>query len=108
MAPSCEECNAHRFAEFNQIYRTHTLQIEHYEDYSNSTLHLKLVNTSISFKGKALVMLGASGPNAGEHFQQFIDRVDFVFGLFLTRNRFIGTSLPRYDIFNTSVWIITR
>jgi hypothetical protein len=81
--------------------------IKIYEDFETNTTHVNTAGYSPGTKGKAMIILGKSGPYPKESFDTFIYRVDIIFGIFLGNNRFIGTSIPRYDIFNTYIWVFT-
>lgn len=103
---SCEDCHSKRFHDHGTILRRHTLQIDYFEDYEHETFSAE-IRSNIDFRGRALLILGASLPYEQESFDTFIGRCDLIFGRFFTNKRFIGTSLPRYDIFNTHVWVVT-
>lgn len=104
--PDCAKCDNKRFSPEVNLYRTYTARTEHYEDFEHETLNLK-VNVGRNFKGRAVVIYGKDEPYPKELFDHYLYRVDIIFGTFLTKTRFIGTSIPRYDIFHTSIWIIT-
>ena len=102
----CSTCMNGRFNQTLCWPRIHTSNITIFEDFETKTIHIDTWKYNTR-KGKAVVMFGFSGPHAKENFDDFIHRVDFVFGRFFTDHKFIGTSIPRYELFNTSFWIFT-
>ena len=102
--PVCANCHDERFLATS--YRIHTSHLKYYEDYSNNVFHTELVGKTLE-KGRALAIFTKELPASHELFETFLTRSDFIFGRFFTKKRFIGTSLPRYELLYTNVFFFT-
>jgi len=109
-APDCNICENKRFYE-EELFSLHTLNIKIYEDFETDTFHLNILHRRYfnkkHAKSRALLIFTSKLPAKKELFDTFIHRSDFIFGRFFTAERFIGTSIAKYDLFSTWLYIFT-
>lgn len=109
--PTCITCNNKRLTT-SFIYLNTLKQIDFFEDYKNNLLHVKItdswsINQQPKNKSRVLAIFTHELPAKQELFETFVYRSDFIFGRFFTKSRFVGTTLPKYNLRYTNVFFFT-